>query len=57
MGSPSMYSKTRAQLRRDLAQAGDDAKPKKEVEAPAESIDTGEANAESVDACHREGTE
>jgi len=48
MGKPSVYSKTRSQLRRDLAQAGINAKPKSEVEALEESIATGEPNAKSL---------
>jgi len=41
MGKLSIYSKTRSQLRRDLAQAGINAKPIKEVKALAGSIDSG----------------
>jgi hypothetical protein len=53
MGKPSIYSKTRTQLRSDLAQASANSKPKKRIDALSESIDTRETNAKSI----KDGTE
>jgi hypothetical protein len=54
MGKPSIYSKTRSQLRRDLAQAGIDAKAMKKVEALVGSILAGESDAKSLNEGIRE---
>ena len=48
MGKPSIYSKTLLQLRRDLAQAGIDAKAITEVEALVGIIDAEESDAKSL---------
>jgi|GEM_PF-6725678 len=48
MGKPSIYSKTRAQLRSDLALASTNSKPEKPTDAPPESIGTREADAMSL---------
>jgi len=48
MGKPSLYSKTRAQLRSDLALASINLKPKKQAVALPESLGTREVNAESL---------
>jgi len=49
MGKLSIYSKTRSQLRRDLALAVVNLKPKKQIDVLPESIDTREADAKSLE--------
>ena len=48
MGKLSIYSKTRSQLRRDLALAVVNLKPKRQIDVLPESIDTGEADAKNL---------
>ena len=48
MGKPSIYSKTRAQLRSDLALARVSLRPRKQINVLPESIDAREADAKSL---------
>ena len=48
MGKPSIYSKTRTQLRNDLALASVNSRHRKQIEVLPESIDAREADAKSL---------
>jgi len=48
MSKPSIYSKTRSQLQRDLAQAGRNTRSLKQADVLPEFIEAGESDAKSM---------
>ena len=57
MGKPSIYSKTRAQLRSDLALASVNLKPAKQIHVFPDSTDTREASTKCTNGCDEEEAE